>query len=127
MYRRTSSIVPKIRRALRDRRGVTGLLFAVAATGLIGAAGFAIDVGVALSARQALQANTNAAVLDGAYQWSRTGGTESAALSAAQTWNAAHPVPNVSGITANASAVCIGASQTSGLPTCGVVSTMQSC
>jgi Flp pilus assembly protein TadG len=119
MYRWISSIVPKMRRALRDRRGVTGLLFAVAATGLIGAAGFAIDVGVALSARQAMQANTNAAVLDGAYQWSLTGGSESAALSAAQTWNAAHPVPNVSGITANASAVCIGASQTSGLPTCG--------
>ena len=50
MYRRTSSIVPKLRRAWRDRRGVTGLLFAVAATALIGAAGFAIDVGVALSA-----------------------------------------------------------------------------
>ena len=116
MYRWNSSITPK--RALHDRRGVAGLVFAVAATGLIGAVGLALDVGVALSARQALQANTNAAVLDGAYQWSQAG-TQSAALSAAQTWNATHPVPNVSGITANASAVCIGASQTSGLPTCG--------
>ena len=45
------------------------------------------------------------------------GGTQSAAVSAAQSWNAAHPVPFVSGITANASAVCVSA--TSGLPTCG--------
>ena len=118
MYRSTGSIVLKLRRALRDRRGVSGLIFAVMATVLFGAAGMAVDVGVALNARQALQANTNAAVLDAAYQWDQTG-SQSTALSAAQTWNATHPVPNVSGITANASAVCIGASQTSGLPTCG--------
>ena len=118
MYRWNSSITPKLRKALHDRRGVAALVFAVAATALIGAAGFALDVGVLLGARQALQANTNAAVLDGAYQWSKTG-TQSAALSAAQTWNATHPVPNVSGITGNASAQCI--SQTSGLPTCGTV------
>ena len=119
MYRWNSSIAPKLRRALHDRRGVAALVFAVAATALIGAAGFALDVGVLLSARQALQANTNAAVLDGAYQWDQAG-TQSAALSAAQTWNATHPVPFVSGITANASAVCIEPA-TSGLPTCGTV------
>ena len=73
MYRWTSSIAPKLRRALHDRRGVAALVFAVAATALIGAAGFAVDVGVVLSARQALQANTNAAVLDAAYQWDQTG------------------------------------------------------
>ena len=118
IYRWNSSIAPKLRRALNDRRGVAALVFAVAATALIGAAGFALDVGVLLSARQALQANTNAAVLDGAYQWNQAG-AQSAALSAAQTWNATHPVPFVSSITANASAQCITA--TSGLPTCGAV------
>jgi Flp pilus assembly protein TadG len=118
MYQWNSSITPKLRRALHDRRGVAALVFAVAATALIGTAGFALDVGVVLSARQALQANTNAAVLDGAYQWSQTG-TQSAALSAAQTWNATHPVRNVSGIAGNASAQCI--SRTSGLPSCGTV------
>jgi Flp pilus assembly protein TadG len=118
MYQWTSSIAPKLRRALHDRRGVAALVFAVAGTALIGATGFAVDVGVVLSARQALQANTNAAVLDAAYQWDQTGGTQSAAVSAAQTWNAAHPVPFVSSITANASAQCITA--TSGLPQCVV-------
>jgi Flp pilus assembly protein TadG len=117
MYRWIGSIAPKLRRTLHDRRGVTGLVFAATATGLIGAAGFAVDVGVLLSARQALQANTNAAVLDAVYQWDRTGGAQSDGLSAAQAWNAAHPVPGVSGITATASAVCI--SKTSGLPPCG--------
>jgi Flp pilus assembly protein TadG len=119
MYRWTSSIAPKLRSALHDRRGVAALAFAVAGTALIGAVGFAVDVGVFLSAHQALQANTNAAVLDAAYQWDQTDSTQSAAVSAAQAWNAAHPVPFVSGITANASAVCIN--QTSGLPTCGTV------
>jgi Flp pilus assembly protein TadG len=119
MYQWISSIVPKLRRVLHDRRGVVGLMFAVAATALIGMVGMALDVGVVLSARQALQANTNAAVLDAAYQWDLPGGTQSAAVSAAQTWNVAHPVPNVSGIMASASPVCISASQTSGLPTCG--------
>ena len=80
MYRWTSSIAPKLRRALHDRRGVAGLVFAATATALIGAAGFAVDVGVLLSARQALQANTNAAVLDAVYQWDRTGGTQSDAV-----------------------------------------------
>jgi Flp pilus assembly protein TadG len=117
MYRWTSSITPKLRRALHDRRGVASLVFVAAAVALIGAAGFAVDVGVVLNARQALQANTNAAVLDAAYQWDQTAGTQSAAVSAAQSWNAAHPVPFVSSIKANASAVCV--TTTSGLPTCG--------
>jgi Flp pilus assembly protein TadG len=117
MYRWTSSIAPKLRRALHDRRGVAAVVFAVAGTALIGATGFAVDVGVVLSARQALQANTNAAVLDAAYEWDQTGGLQATALTAAQAWNAAHPVPFISTITASASAVCV--STTSGLPNCG--------
>ena len=117
MYRSTSSIAPKLRRALHDRRGVAALVFAVAGTALIGATGFAVDVGVVFSARQALQANTNAAVLDAVYQWDQTGGVQATALTAAQAWSAAHPVPFISTITASASAVCVSA--TSGLPNCG--------
>ncbi|MGY3483145.1 Flp pilus assembly protein TadG [Bradyrhizobium sp. USDA 4011] len=119
MYRWTGTIARKLSKTFHDRSGVAGVVFAVSATALIGMSGFAVDVGVVLSARQALQANTNAAVLSGAYQWSKTGGTESAALNTAQNWNVAHPVSNVSGITSTASAVCVGPSQTSGLPTCG--------
>ena len=117
MYLWASSIALTLRGAAHDRRGVTALVFAVAAAGLIGAAGFAVDVGVVLSARQALQANTNAAVLDAAYQWDQTGGSSSGAVTAAQNWNAAHPVPYVSGISPTATAVCVSA--TSGLPACG--------
>ena len=116
MYRWIKSISLKLRRASHDRRGVAALVFAVAATVLIGAAGFAVDAGVVLSARQALQANTNAAVLDAAYVWDQPGGAQSAAVSAAQTWSNAHPVPMVSGIAASATAVCV--SNTS-LPACG--------
>ncbi|SEE51034.1 TadE/TadG family type IV pilus assembly protein [Bradyrhizobium erythrophlei] len=119
MYRWTGTIARKLSKTLHDRSGVAGVVFAVSATALIGMSGFAVDVGIVLSARQALQANTNAAVLSGAYQWSKTGGTESAALNTAQNWNVAHPVSNVSGITSTASAVCVSPSQTSGLPTCG--------
>lgn len=125
MSRWMSSIAAKLSKPLHDRRGVAAWVFVVAAVPLIGAMGFAVDVGVVLSARQALQANTNAAVLNAAYQWDQPGGTESGAVSAAQVWGACspspcvafHPVPMVSGVTANASAVCVTA--TSGLPTCG--------
>ena len=58
---------------MHDRRGVAAWVFVAAAAPLIGAMGFAVDVGVVLSARQALQANTNAAVLDAAYQWDQPG------------------------------------------------------
>jgi Flp pilus assembly protein TadG len=110
---------------LHDRRGVAAWVFVTAGAALIGAMGFAIDVGVLLTARQALQANTNAAALDAAYQWDQPGGTEADAVSAAKAWGACspspctatHPVPMVSGVAATASAVCITA--TSGLPTCG--------
>jgi Putative Tad-like Flp pilus-assembly len=116
-YPWAGSLAPKLREAAQNRRGVAGMAAAVALAGLVGALGFAVDVGVALTARQALQANTNAAVLDAAYQWDQTGGSSSAAVSAAQSWNAAHPVSFVSSITTSASAVCVSA--TSGLPECG--------
>jgi len=116
MYRRGSSIALKLRGAAHDRRGVAALVVAVTLAALVGAAGFAIDVGVVLTARQALQANTNAAALDAAYQWDQPGGTQSTAESAAQSWNTTHPVPLVSSISASASAIC---AKTSGLPTCG--------
>ena len=115
----------KLSRPLQDRRGVAAWVFVVAAVPLIGAMGFAVDVGVVLSARQALQANTAAAALNGAYTWDQPGGVEADAVSAAQSWGACspapcvatHPVPMVSTVTASASAVCVTA--TSGLPTCG--------
>ena len=125
MSRWISSIAAKLSKPLHDRRGVAAWVFATAAIPLIGAMGFAVDVGVVLSARQALQANTNAAALNAAYQWDTPGGSETDAVSAAQVWGACspspcvatHPVPMVSSVTANASAVCVTA--TSGLPTCG--------
>ncbi len=127
MTRWISSIAAKLRKPLQDRRGVAAWVFVVAAVPLIGAMGFALDVGVVLSARQALQANTAAAALNGAYKWDLPGGVEADAVSAAQTWGAcsaspcvaAHPVPMVSNVTATASAVCVTATATSGLPTCG--------
>ncbi len=107
-------IGPTFRSALRDRRGVAGVAVAAAAAGLISMLGFAADIGMYLTAKQALQANTNAAVLDAAYQWEHRRPIRS--NSAAQGWSTAHPVPSVSGITATASAVC---ATTSGLPACG--------
>lgn len=115
MSRWINSIAAKLSKPLHDRRGVAAWLFVAAAAPLIGAMGFAVDVGVVLNARQALQANTNAAALDAAYQWDQPGGSSSTAIGAAQSWNATHAVPFVSGIKANASAIC---STTSGLPLC---------
>jgi von Willebrand factor type A domain/Putative Tad-like Flp pilus-assembly len=118
MYWWALSIALKLRALAHDRRGVAAFVFLVASAGLIGAMGFAVDVGVLLNARKALEANADAAVLNAAYQWDQMGGTQSAALTAAQSWNTTHPVPFFSSVTATASASCIGSSQVSGLPTC---------
>ncbi len=115
MSRWIRSIAAKLSKPLHDRRGVAAWVFVAAAAPLIGAMGFAVDVGVVLTARQALQANTNAAALDAAYVWDQPGGTSSAAVSAAQSWNTTHAVPMVSSISAKATAIC---ATTSGLPLC---------
>ena len=96
MNKWTQSIPPRFTGLLHDRRGVAALVVAGVATALIGVVGFAVDVGVVLSARQALQANTNAAALNGAYQWNQPTGGQSAALSAAQAWNSSNALPLVS-------------------------------
>ena len=104
-----------LNRLATERRGVAALAFVAAATMIIGAMGLAVDVGVVWSAKQALQANTDAAALAGAYQWNQPSGGQSAAITAAQAWNTSNPVPFVTSIKATASAVC---ATTSGLPTC---------
>jgi len=117
MYRRVLTIGLNLKAFAQDRRGATALAVVAAAAALIAGLGFAVDVGVLLNARAALQANTTAAVLNAAYQWDQAGASDSTATSAAQSWNTTHSVPLVSGITASASAVCL--TSTSGLPSCG--------
>ena len=92
MNRLASSIAVKVRRAALDRRGVASYVVIVAFAALVGALGFAVDVGQFLIARQQLQANTNAAALYGAYQWDQTN-SQSTGVSDAETWYKTQPRP----------------------------------
>ena len=116
MFRWRVPTLRKFKMAWQDRRGAAAFMFVVAATAVIGATGFAVDVGTVLIARQALQANTNAAVLDGAYVWTQSGGTQANALTAAQGWITSHSVPFVSSVTSTATAACV--TSTTNLPPC---------
>ena len=111
------SFIRRSRRVWRDRRGVSSLIFAVSLATLLGMAAISVDVGVALSARAALQANTNAAVLSAAQAWSDTEGTEATASNAALSWYRSNPVPLTSSVTPSTPTFfCV--TSTAGLPDC---------
>jgi Flp pilus assembly protein TadG len=116
MKRLTRSCVRCWRRAWRDRRGVSSLMFAASATVIFGMAALGVDVGVALSARAALQANTDAAVLDAAEVWSNSG-SQTSASTAATGWHTSNTVPLTSSVTPSTPTFsCL--TTTSGLPNC---------
>ena len=99
-----------------DRRAVSTMLFAVSATAILGVSGLAVDVGMGLAARNALQANTDSAALAAAQNWSAPGGTAATAVAAASAWHTTHTVPFVTITQASASAACVTA--TSSVPLC---------
>ena len=109
-------ILPSLRGAARDRRGVAGILLGVSGAAVIATAALATDVGLALAGRAALQANTDAAALAGAYTWSASGGTASGAESTATAWHGSHAVPNVTVTGTTATTSCVTA--IAGLPNC---------
>ncbi|HTW75766.1 MAG TPA: hypothetical protein VMD56_12685 [Steroidobacteraceae bacterium] len=116
MKRLTRSCVRRWRRVWRDRRGISSLMFAASATVIFGMAALGVDVGIALSARAALQANTNAAVLDAAEVWSNTG-SQTSASTAATGWHTTNAVPLTSSVTPSTPTFsCL--TTTSGLPNC---------
>ena len=116
MKHRISSIFRGARRFCRERRGVSTVVFAVSAIGIMGMAGMALDVGMVYTARNALQANTNAAVLAAAQNWGSSTGTVSSAETIAQNWHSTYPVPNVAITSAIASSACV--TTTTNLPNC---------
>ena len=116
MKRLAGSFVHRWRRAWRDRRGFTSVLVAMSATVLFGMASIGVDVGLALSAKSALQANTDAAVLDAALVWSNTG-SQTSASTAATGWHTSNTVPFTASVTASTPTFsCL--TSTSGLPNC---------
>jgi len=120
MNPRITSIAAAVRGLWRDRRGVSAVVFAASSVGILGMAALALDVGLVMAARSALQANTNAAVLAATNNWTASGGTAATAKTIAEGWHNTNAVPNVTITSASATTSCVTA--TTGLPSCNVTS-----
>lgn len=116
MKRLVSSGPEVIRRFLRNQRGSTTLIFAGMATAMVGLAGLTIDVGRAYSAKSGFEAATESAALAGAYAMLSPNANTASVQSAVDSWNAAHPAPNVTSSTATATLSCV--TSTANLPSC---------
>lgn len=110
------SLFAALRRARRDRRGIASILLGASGLAVVATAALSVDVGLVLAAHAALQANTNAAALDGAYAWSQAGATATDAQNAATAWYTTHPVPDATITSSTASTTCDTA--TTGLANC---------
>ena len=116
-----------LRRVLRNERGATAILAAVALPVLVGLGALSVDAGYVFSAQRALQASTDAAALAGA-QVIGTGGTpvtEATSYSATGTLNANASLTNVT-VTATlkcyTSAIVGMACSTNQTPSCAAAS-----
>ena len=113
-------MLPFVRRLGRDRRGATAILFAVMASGLIGMIGLGIDVGGAMTAKQAFKSSIQAAALAGAQNLAQSGATSTTVSTAVTNWLKTNSASGFTLGTATASLSCVTA--TANLPTCSASS-----
>ncbi len=111
-----SCLTRAFRQLRRDRRGISSVVVAVSGTAILGMFGMVVDLGVSLAAKNALQANTAAAALAAAQNWSSGSGTATTAQAAATAWHVANPPALVTITQATATPLCVTA--TAGLPNC---------
>ena len=112
-----ASLLRPLRGFLRHQRaGSTLVMFAAMAPAVVGVAGLSVDVGNAYAAKRALNAQTQAGALAGAYVLATNGATSSTVTTAVTNWNTANPLTNATISSTNTALSCI--TSTSSLPTC---------
>ena len=100
----------------RATDGTVAVLMAVALPMVVGIAGFAVDVGMALSARKELEAGTQAAAMAGAQALGLSAATTVSVTAAVTQWTAGHQLRHA---TVTGTAVRLACdTATSGLPSC---------
>lgn len=105
-----------LRRFRRDQAGATAVLFALSATGLFGMLAASVDVGLALVARERLDASTQAGALVGARAMSETNATPSGITAAVTGWTSQHPVSGATLTSTSTALICV--TSTANLPNC---------
>jgi len=116
MVRTTESVFKPLRRFHRDRKGSVLVIFAAAIPVLIGLTGLTVDVGRAYAARSALNAQTQAAAMAGAYAMQSANFTTTTVTNAITSWTSANPVSNVTVTATTPTLKCV--TSTSNLPSC---------
>lgn len=116
MIRSAFSVFRPLRQFRRDRKGSVLVIFAAAVPVLVGLTGLTVDVGRALAARSALNAQTQAAAMAGAYSMQTANFTEQTVTNAISAWTAANPVSNITVTSTTPTLKCV--TSTSNLPSC---------
>lgn len=105
---------------LRDQRGAVGVFVAIGLVAFLGMAALVVDIGVAFSAQQKLQAATNAAALAGAQVIGTGGNAGNAATSYSALPGNQNALSGLSGVTITTNLVCFTGS---GFPPCTTLQT----
>jgi len=104
----------------RQESGSAVVLFAALVPVLMGVGGLSVDVGLAYTAKRALNSETQAAAMAGAYALAANGATTSSVTTAVSNWNTANAVSNVTITSSSTVLSCV--TSTSSLPSCNASS-----
>ena len=113
---RGASYIRRAKRFGRDQAGATAILFALLATGLMGALGASVDIGHVLAVKGQLDARAQANALVGARALSETNATSSTVGAAVTTWDSGRPLTTLTVTNLTTLLTCVTA--TASLPTC---------
>jgi len=112
-----SAMIRLVRGFLRHQQKGSALVMAAAITPVaLGVAGLSVDLGRAYAAKRALQSNTQAAAMAGAYALQSANATTSSVTSAITSWNSSNPISYVTITNSTPSLICV--TSTANLPSC---------